>query len=62
MSVWPNESCRLGYLLQTEQVEVAAGAPAQLRIGVDGDEKPICYSATINYAAKNGQATKGFQK
>lgn len=31
-------------------------------LGLDSDEKSICYSATINYTGKNGQATKGFQK
>lgn len=28
-------------------------------LGLDSDGKSICYSATINYTAKNGQATKG---
>lgn len=54
-----------------ESVEVVAGAPRgtereepgfSWELGADSDDKSICYSAAINYAAKNGQATKGFQK
>lgn len=53
-----------------QSVEVVAGATGVVgaereepglswELGLDSDGKSICYSATINYAAKNGQATKG---